>query len=129
MFLGPSCLAVALLVLGVLRDGLTQLGMMLLEKCLLHEVSSTSNSFLSGKHHESSFSLGPGKCNLSCEPALRCECVCLCVCRGATPSELPNSKFALSVWRSLIENHLCNLMCLAERCTNCKSSVQVWASL
>lgn len=133
MFLGPSCLAagLAFLVSGVFRDGLSQLGMTLLEKCLLHKVSSTFDSFLSEEHHESSFSLRPGKCNLWCELALRCECdgVCLRACRGATPSKLLKLKFALSVWRSLIENHPCNLMSSAECCTICKASVSVWMSL
>ena len=92
VFLGPSCPAVglALLVSGILRDGLTQPRMTLLEKCLLHEVPSTSDSLLGKEHHEISFSLRPGKCNRWCEPALGCEChhVCLSACRGAMPSKL-----------------------------------------
>lgn len=64
MFLGTSCLAAGLAkntkkVLGVLRDGLTQPGMTPLEKCLLPEDSSTSDSLLNEEHHESSFSLRP----------------------------------------------------------------------
>lgn len=132
MILGPSCLAVSLawLVLGILRDGLTQPGMTLFEKRLLHEVSGTSDSLLSKEHHESRFSLRPGKHKLQCEPASPCGCdrVRLCACRGATPSKLPELKFALGVWRSLIENCPCNLTCSAERCTLCKASVLVWTS-
>lgn len=103
--------------------------MALLEKCLLHEVSGTSDSLLSEEHHERSFSLRPGKRNLWLRLHCECDCACLCACRGATPSKRPKLKFALSVWRSPIENNPCNLMRSAERRTICRASVPIWMSL
>lgn len=75
-----------------------------------------SDSILSEGHHESSFSLRPGKSNLWCEPALHCEydSLCPCACKEATLSKLLKLKFALSAWRSPTENHPCNLMYSAE---------------
>lgn len=131
IFLGPSHLAasLALLVSGRLRDSLTQPGMILFEKCLLHEVLQCfwwpcKQKALGERFYSQTWKGWHSAMSLCCE----WSCVSVCMQESNTFTLL-RLAFALSVWSTRTENHSYNfVLCLAEY-TISKASLPFWVFL